>query len=219
MNKCSALILLACIFALLMAEQVVAAPVTWDFVANSCTADGGCVSGQHYPAVLATLTLPGSDSSGSAVWSGTGPATYTGDSFSLDFSSGYHALTPAFTENAPPFGECEVPRQICQFDLSWSESAGQLDALSLYVNAFNDTFGSGPGRSAFGLNGGEIASDNIYLGATGAFAGCSGPPCQISGYWVNASLLSAPEPGSLALLASAFGLWGLIGRRKVLHAT
>ena len=221
-NKCSALILLACIFALLMAEQVVAAPVTWDFVANSCStfSGTGCDPKQQYPALIATLTLTGPDSSGSAVFNGgAGPATYAGDSFSLDFSSSYRALTPAFTENPTPFGECEVARQICQFDLSWSESAGQLDALSLYVNAFNDALGSGIGRDAFGLNGGEIASDNIYLGATGAFAGCSGPPCQISGYWVNASLLSAPEPGSLALLASAFGLWGLIGRRKVLHAT
>jgi hypothetical protein len=35
-----------------------------------------------------------------------------------------------------------------------------------------------------------------------------------SGYWVDASLVTAPEPGSLALLASAFGAWGLTRRRR-----
>jgi hypothetical protein len=222
MKKCSALILLACIFALLVAEHVAAAPVTWDFIATSCSGNvasrnsGGCEPQQAYPVVLATLTLTGPDSAGSALWGGTGPATYTGDSFALDFSLNYRALTPAFTENPTPFGECEGPHEICQFDLSWSESAGQLDALQIDVNAFNDSFGY---SRAFGLSGGSVASDNIYYGAGGAFAGCETEVCQISGYWANvssvSSLVPAPEPGSLALLASAFGVWGLTGRRRM----
>jgi hypothetical protein len=216
MKKYSALILLPCAFALLTAERVEAAPVEWDFIATGCTSlyGGGCVSGQHYPVTLATLTLPGLDSSGSATFNGGhGPAIYTGDSFVLDFSSSYHPLTSAFTQNPTPFGECAF-REVCQFDLSWSEVAGQLEALRLHVNAFNDTLGGsiGPGY-AFGLGGGEIASDNIYFGAGGMFAGCSLFPCQISGYWVNDALVTAPEPGTLALLASAFGVWGLAGRR------
>jgi hypothetical protein len=210
MKKYSALILLPCAFALLTAERVEAAPVEWDFIATGCTSyyyDGGCISGQHYPVTLATFTLPGLDSSGTAVFNGGhGPATYTGDSFVLDFSSDYHSLTSAFTQNPTPFGECFI-HQICQFNISWSESGGQLDAVSLYVNAYNDTFGP------FGLGGGVVASDNIYYGVGRAFAGCEGPPCQISGYWVNDALVTAPEPGTLALLASAFGAWGLAGRR------
>jgi hypothetical protein len=73
MKKCSAFILLACVFGLLTTERVAAAPVTWDFVATSCTAvipnpPFGCVATQHYPALVATLTLAGPDSSGSAFW-------------------------------------------------------------------------------------------------------------------------------------------------------
>ena len=37
MKKCSALIVLACVFALLTTERVAAAPVTWDFIATSCS--------------------------------------------------------------------------------------------------------------------------------------------------------------------------------------
>jgi hypothetical protein len=164
MNKCSAFILLACAFGLLTAERVEAAPVEWDFIATGCTPSssfygGGCLSGQHYPVTLATLTLPGPDSSGTAVFGGWGPgstypARYTGNSFVLEWSN-YRPLTPAFTQNPGPFGECESnPLDICQFDLSWSEHAGQLDALHLYVNGFDDTFTGG-------LAGVIVASDYI----------------------------------------------------------
>jgi hypothetical protein len=208
MKKCSALTLLACVFALLTAERVAAAPVTWEFIATGCAPGGGCVSGQAYPVTLATFTLPGPDSSGSALFGGFGPtatypATYTGDSFTFDYSSSEPPLTPAFTQNNEPFGECEHHGEICQFALSWSETAGHLDALHLYVNAFNDSFLGTLGDAT-------VASDNIYF--SGAFAGCEGPPCQISGHWVDARL---PEPASLVLLASAFGVWGLNRRRQI----
>jgi hypothetical protein len=209
MKKYSALILLPCAFSLLTAERVEAAPVEWDFIATGCTF-GGCISGQHYPVTLATLTLPGPDSSGSARFDGfTGPATYIGDSFVLDFNADYRPLTPAFVP--VPISDC-TPRRICNFDLAWSEVAGELTALRLYVNGFNDTL-EGLGNGPFGLGGGVVASDNIYYGVDRAFAGCEGPPCRISGEWVDASLVTAPEPGSLALLAGAFGVWRLIGLR------
>jgi hypothetical protein len=223
MQKCSAFIVVACAFALLTTERVAAAPLTWDFIATGCSsnqqfANGflvvGCDPKQTYPVVVAALTLTGPDSSGSAIFNGgAGPAVYTGGSFSLDFSLNYQSITPAFVQNPTPFGECEVPHQICSFDLSWSESVGQLDAISIDVNAINDTFGG------LGLAGGDVASDNVYIGAGGAFAGCVLGPCTLSGYWANASFVTAPEPGSLALLASAFGVWGLTGRRRVLRVT
>lgn len=235
MRKFSALILLPCVFALLTAARVEAAPITWDFVATGCTSNGqfqsglvfeGCVPTQAYPAVLATLTLTGPGSSGSAVWNGSGSPSYVGDDFSLDFSSRYAPLTPAFAGN-PPFGYCQAPTNICAFDLSWSESAGQLVALSLNVDGYNDDFGGSPNFTQgppFGLTGGIVASDDTYDGvAGGGFAGCNASQCRITGYWVNDMLLTAPEPGSFSLLASAFGVWGLTGRRRVrrklLHAT
>jgi hypothetical protein len=208
MKKCSALTLLACVFALLTAERVAAAPVTWDFVATGC-ALGGCVSGQAYPVTIATFTLPGPDSSGSATFGGFGPvstypASYTGDSFILDYASIEPPLTPAFTQNNEPFGECEHMREICQFDLSWSETAGHLDALHIYVNTFQDSFLGTLGDAT-------VASDYFYL--SGAFAGCEAmSSCRLSGHWVDARL---PEPASLVLLASAFGVWGLNRRRQI----
>jgi hypothetical protein len=211
MNKCSAFILPACVFALLTAERVAAAPVTWDFIATGCTY-GNCLSGQHYPVTLATLILPGPDSSGTAVFGGWGPgsvypAQYTGDSFVLEWSD-RPALTPAFTQNNEPFGECEHLGEMCQFDLSWSEHAGQLDALRLSVYGIEDSFlfPAWPGSVV------TVASDYIYR--SGNFAGCDyASQCQISGFWVNDALVTAPEPGSLALLAGAFGVWRLIGLR------
>src|SRR4051812_1929156 len=124
MQKCSAFILVACAFALLTTERVAAAPVTWEFIATGCHSDQqhqnsflveGCVPTQTYPVTLATLTLPGPDSSGSAVWSGPfglglGSPVYTGDSFSLDWALRYRPLTQAFVAPAFP---CGGAGQIC----------------------------------------------------------------------------------------------------------
>src|SRR5205085_12206560 len=120
MNKCSALIWLACIFALLMAEHVVAAPVTWDFVANSCStfSGTGCDPKQQYPALIATLTLTGPDSSCSAVWAGTGPPGLAGGDFSPVFSCLYSPLAQTFAGNPTPFGERHAPGLSCESDVS-----------------------------------------------------------------------------------------------------
>src|SRR5215471_165650 len=72
-------------------SQAHATPVTWTFFETSCTAPAGAFScpapaglaglGSQqitFPYALATLTLPGPTSSGSAVWFG-GTPTYTGD--------------------------------------------------------------------------------------------------------------------------------------------
>jgi hypothetical protein len=172
MKKCSAFILLACVFGLLTTERVAAAPVTWDFQATSCSNFGGagCVAAQQYPALLATLTLPGPDSAGSAFWAvdPVTPPVYTGDSFVLDFSARYRPLSPAFAGNGGNRDGCG-PKQICDFNLSWTETAGQLTALSIDVEAFSDGFGipTGPG-GVFGLHGGAIGSDDTYFGLPGA---------------------------------------------------
>ena len=215
MNKCSGLTLMACVFALLTAERVAASPITWDFYVTSCTDTGGygrgCDPTRQYPALLATLTLTGPDSSGSAVWDGTTPAVYTGDSFAFDFGI-YRTISSGSTGSLNNMA-CIGAHDICGFDLSWSETGGQLDAVSVDVNGFHDTIGDGyvPG-GGFGLSGGLVASDNSIVG-------CVQSQCTVPGYWTDTPLVTAaPEPGDLALLASAFGVWGLTGRRRVLHA-
>jgi hypothetical protein len=186
-----------------------ATPVEWEFLATGCV-NGGCLPGQAYPVTLATLTLAGPDSSGTASFDGFRgpvPAIYIGDSFKLDFSSNYHPLSPAFTQNDEPFGECEHMHEICQFSLSWSESAGQLTAVDLSVLAFSDSFRASLGDAT-------VSSDNAYFGAGGLFSGCAVSACQISGSWVDPA--PAPEPGmiSIALVWLACLVGAGAGKRR-----
>jgi hypothetical protein len=107
------------------------ATVIWSFYETSCTysTDGPCTLPMQ-PTVIAELTLPGPTSTGTASWPGSGPPTLTGDA---DFT-----FTPAVSNPvAPPsYGisniSCGVgffsPATICNYDISWSEVAGQLTA-------------------------------------------------------------------------------------------
>jgi len=117
MKKCSALILLACAFALLTAERVAAAPVTWDFIATSCVGPaqtlgaGGCEPSPQYPLVLATLTLSGPDSSGEASYGPFGqPPRSSGDPFAFDLvaAQGF-AATHSMVSTADPTGPNIAP--------------------------------------------------------------------------------------------------------------
>lgn len=213
-----------------------AAPVEWDFVATGC-ASGGCIAGQTYPVTLATLTLPGPDSSGSARYEGS-PGhlpTYTGDGFILNWDGDYRPLDQTFQRGA--FTPC-LPGVVCNFDISWSETGGQLTALSLYVRGLNNTQGLDPvigDASGFydtfssSLNGAEIAStspdapfirssDFIYFGAGGLFRGCERAPCQISGVWVDPAI-DVPEPGMIAISLIWFaGLAGAVAGKRLTYA-
>jgi hypothetical protein len=199
-----------------------AAPVTWDFIATSC-AGNGCVAAQTYPVELATLALPGPDSSGSAIWNGTGTTpVYSGSGFSLDWFGRRPPLTdsysPPVSQQQPPpaNGECFFAVFICSFNLSWSESGGQLDAVGLNVTGFSDDLsGNAVGNGPFGLAGGYVASDDTYYGAGDAFAGCAAGQCQIAGYWIDpvtGEVGSVAEPGMLGVML--VGLIGLIGVRR-----
>ena len=103
----------------------------------------------------------------------------------------------------------------------WADEKGGAMLLAQRGSARRGGGGGGtaPGNLTIGrvLTQGAVQATEPATGrvAINPFSGCSLGVCNISGSWVNASLLSAPEPGSLALLASAFGLWGLTGRRKV----
>src|SRR5215469_2417826 len=115
-------------------SQAHATPVTWTFFETSCTAPSGAFACPApaglaglgspqitFPYALATLTLPGPTSSGSAVWGGYGATpAYTGDTF--DFVGGGH-ISPAF-DGAIVNGPAG-PRE---FHITWDETPGNLVA-------------------------------------------------------------------------------------------
>ena len=188
-----------------------ATPVTWSFfetAITSCNSPGNCVLPPQ-PFVFMTLALPGPTSNGTATWLGTGSLpVYTGDSFILTTEAHFvPSLTPAFAGDVsnPGGASCSNgPAGICDFNISWSETAGVLTSLSINFDSVFDSIGGLAGRGAFGLTGGPIASD-------GTLGGCGFTQCQIAGFWQSA--LSVPEPASAALLASGlFGAW--LGRRR-----
>jgi hypothetical protein len=204
MKKCGALVLLACAFALLTAERVAAAPVTWDFIATSCSevpnAVSQCNPAQHYPLVLATLTLFGPDSSGEA---STGLFPTSGDPFAFDLVAAQglgtgRSMFSTADPTGPLVGFPPTP-WVVDYAIAWTEVAGVLTFVNAGMDRIQDSL------IQFGLTGGLVGSDN-------ELAECEASTCRINGFW---TLVTAPEPSSLALLASAFGVWGVTGRRRV----
>ena len=179
MKKRGALILLACAFALLTAERVAAGPVTWDFIATSCSeipgANSRCDPTQRYPLVLATLTLTGPDSSGSA--SSNGLLPNAGDPFAFDLVAAQCAgCGNSHVSTADPTGPIISPPGVVppdywvvSYDISWTEVAGQLTAVDIGFFTVHDTL------FRFGLTGGEVASD-------GTLAGCGASTCSSTGF-------------------------------------
>jgi PEP-CTERM motif len=214
LNKLAALILSTAILATLIGVigpgPAGATPVTWSFyetAITSCDNPGSCALPPQ-PYVLMTLALPGLTSNGTATWLGTvNQPVYTGDSFTLTTRASFmRPLTPAFMGGAsnPSRSACANGGDICDFNISWSETAGQLTAVDINIDLVSDNIGGMAGRGACGLTGGPIASD-------GTLGGCGFTQCQIAGFWQ--SDLSVPEPTSSALLASGlFGTW--LGRRR-----
>jgi hypothetical protein len=176
-----------------------ATPVTWSFHETgitSCNSPHSCVLPPQ-PFVLITLTLPSQTSSGTATWDGITQPVYTGDSFTLTVPFTL-PLTPSFASN-PGGGGCHTfggLSTICDFNISWSETAGALTSVSINIDAFYDNIGRLAG-GPFGLTGGALASD-------GTLGGCGFTQCTVTGYWQ--SDLTVPEPMSAVLLIT-----GLLG--------
>jgi hypothetical protein len=157
-----------------------------------------------------TLVLPGPTSAGTAIWDGVNPPVYTGDSFILNVPF-TRSLTPAFMGNPGPFGpgcsDAFARSAICDFNISWSETAGALTSVSITIDAVNDDIGGAAGPPhVFGLTGGPIASD-LTLG------GCGNTQCVIAGFWQ--SDLVVPEPMSAVLLLTGLLGTGLASRSRL----
>ena len=119
------------------------------------------------------------------------PPVLTGDT---NFSLSFEEVLPI----APPtYGTNEVPcfsgiKEICQYDISWSETNGQLDNIAINIFAGATQIGAFFGLPVFGLTGGGVATD-------GSVGSCEDGQCQISGFW-QSDLATVPEPTSAALL-------------------
>jgi hypothetical protein len=201
-----------CVVGLIAPVAAYAAPVTWSFFETAITSCGpfspptNCILPPQ-PFVLLTLTLPGPTSAGTAMWAGSGgptvPPVYTGDSFvlTLPFAK---PLTPAFAGDASNPGGIPCSNgdhgTICDFNISWSETAGNLTSVSITVDEVFNNIGHTPGSlsPSLGLTGGGIASD-------GTLGGCSNTQCTIAGFW-QSDLAAVPEPMSAILLIT-----GLLG--------
>jgi len=159
------------------------------------------------------LALPGPTSNGTATWLGTGSQpVYTGDPFTLTVPF-TRPLTPAFVGAASNPGGFACPdgirSTICDFNISWSASAGNLTSVSINLDAINDDIGGLAGLGAFGLTGGPIASD-------GTLGGCTFTQCIVAGFW-QSDLAAVPEPISALLLIT--GLLGTcLASRSTLNA-
>jgi hypothetical protein len=112
--------------------------------------------------------------------------------FTFNLTSGEHIGPPDYGAN--PLGIIE------SYDISWTEVAGQLEAVDITLFSFNDTV------DGIGFSGGRIASDS-------GFGGCNNTQCSITGYWS-----AVPEPGSATLLLSVLVSLGLVRCASIYRA-
>jgi len=209
MNKLIALAVATVLIALAPAAN---ATVVWTFYETGCT---GCLPMPPPPIAIATLTLSGPDSAGSAIWE---PGTHAGipvaappmlfgdtTNFSLFFSTAA-IVPPSYGYNNFQCGLVVFAHSVlCDYDISWSEQNGQLNAVAINLNSQDTQIGN-PRFQTFGLTGGSVATD-------GTIGNCTISQCQITGFWQNN--LQVPEPMSASLLLS--GLLGLALTRQYLR--
>jgi len=216
MYKLLSLALAAAAFAAL--PQPAGAKITWTFYETSCSPGSNGIScpapagyaGPGVPSItfpypLATLSLPDTTSSGTALWYGLpGPGpTYIGDSFTFIAGIAGGNLSQTFTGTV-----CGGPACPVAFDLTWNEIPGSLIASIFLLTQGNEIAINNTGP--IGPSGDWVGSDNML-------GGCLDALCRMTGYWQS----DLPEPASAGLLLTGllvtWAVWqpsrALAGRR------
>ena len=180
------------------------ATVTWSFYETSCTPISGGGTCSPFTDALASLTLPGATSTGSADWTGSllTPPVLTGDTdFTFTPSRGDPIAPPDYGFNSLcAMGGGETPETVCRYDINWSETAGVLTAIGITYQTV-----SVAEILNLGLTGAIIASDN-------SIGGCpQGGACTVTGFW--RSDLPVSEPASAMLLLSGILGFGVVRPR------
>jgi hypothetical protein len=210
---------LALIFNILIVSFAHAAPVTWTFYETSCVVPpvglpGACggpappgLPGSGVvgpiptspPLAVGTLTLPGPNSVGTAMYNPPNPPVLSGDgdNFSLEFGFPVESDTGLFLNPPTKLGLYPI---YSYYDVSWDEFDGVLGYVQILYATGPDLL---TGNADVGLDGGEVSSD----GEVGA---CNNGTCDITGFWSSSSV---PEPSSLiSMLAALIMLTGIVVR-------
>ena len=187
----------AAVLSLLFAMPA-SATVIFDFFVTACTG-AACRVPEQLPHILMSLQLSSSTETGSAQYGGgSSPPVVTDPNFTFSLRDIASFFGTPVIIGPPDFGLGLRFSIEPSYNITWSEVAGQLTAVSVnYLDIANEVgFGSG----AFGLTGGGIGSDSNI-------DGCGFGLCTVSGYWQ-----SVPEPGSAILLLSALFGFGILRR-------
>jgi len=87
--------------------------------------------------------------------------------------------------------QCQDSPALCEYDISWQETNGHLNGISIAVATVDTDVGhvpGGPPGGPIGLTGGGIATD-------GQIDNCDDTQCIVTGYWQK-SYLFAGTPNS-----------------------
>ena len=188
-----------------LANQARATPVTWFFYATGCTSNfpGGAfctpsifvrgVPELQYPQPILFGSFMTDGGAGSIHYEGLLVSSFSGDTdFVLDFVL-FHIVGANLRQGVP---YAFSPSSLIDFDIAWGDDG---KPTRLIVD-------EGESNLLMRGDGVHVVLD---IATDGDQPGCSeGERCLFEGFWsTNPNLASVPEPGSLALMASALISW------------
>lgn len=185
-------------FAAALSPAAANANVIWDFVETgiSCANPRDCSLPTNPPhPVVAELTLPGENSSGTGDWTSIRLPIEPGDP--LPVVSGDPFTLRAIGAAISPDHLTGLGGPVLGYHLSWTEVDSILIGIQVELHtAASDLFMTGAAA---------------LLATDGEFYGCTNARCQIAGSWMDApiDMRAVPEPWSIGLLGMALASMGL----------